>query len=176
LTTVLVNFTQFFTSMEYDLDLEIARARKKEFAKIGEKLRKMSGKKVDDLFHSAHEHAFEEIDCLACANCCKTTSPIFRDVDIERLSKHLRISVADFQQRYLRMDEDRDWVLKKAPCPFLGDVNYCSVYEWRPKACREYPHTDRKNMSQLLKLSVKNTEICPAVSRIFQELSQRLGN
>ncbi len=32
-----------------------------------------------------------------------------------------------------------------SPCPFLGDDNYCSVYEARPKACREYPHTDRKN-------------------------------
>lgn len=176
MTTVLVNFTQFFTPMEYDLDLEIARARKKEFAKVGDKLKKLSGKKVDELFHQAHEEAFDVIDCLSCANCCKTTSPIFRDVDIERLSKHLRMSVADFQQRYLRMDEDRDWVLKTAPCPFLGTDNYCSVYEWRPKACREYPHTDRKNMGQLLKLSVKNAEICPAVSRIFQELSQRLSN
>jgi uncharacterized protein len=161
--------------MNYKLDLEIAHARKKEFSKIREKLKKMPGKKVDELFHNAHEEAFQSIDCLACANCCKTTSPIFRDVDIERLSKHLRVSVADFQHRYLMMDEDRDWVLKTAPCPFLGSDNYCSVYEWRPKACREYPHTDRKNMQQILNLSVKNSEICPAVSRIFQTISQRIG-
>lgn len=31
------------------------------------------------------------------------------------------------------------------PCPLLGRDNYCAVYADRPKACREYPHTDRRN-------------------------------
>ena len=161
--------------MKYISDLETAQTRKKEFFKLTEKLKKTSGKKVDELFHEAHVNAFKKTDCLACANCCKTTSPIFRDVDVERLAKHLRIPVATFQQKYLRMDTDRDWVLQTAPCPFLDPDNSCSVYEWRPKACREYPHTDRKNMTQILKLSLNNTEVCPAVSKIFQSISQRLA-
>jgi hypothetical protein len=41
--------------------------------------------------------------------------------------------------------------------------NYCMVYESRPKACREYPHTDRKKFAQLLSLTEKNLDTCPAV-------------
>jgi Fe-S-cluster containining protein len=66
------------------------------------------------------------------------------------------------------MDEEGDWVLKTAPCHFLQDDNKCAIYEVRPLACREYPHTDRKNMQQILNLTLKNTLICPAVSRIFE--------
>jgi len=161
--------------MKYKADLDTAIHQKIVFNSVAKKLRKKRGKEVDEIFHELHDTVFEKIDCLECANCCKTTSPIFRDVDIERLSKHLRMPILDFQRTYLFMDKDRDWVLKSSPCPFLGEDNYCSVYEWRPKACREYPHTDRKNMTQILNLSLKNTVVCPAVSKIFSQISQRLG-
>lgn len=75
-----------------------------------------------------------------------------------------------FISAYLRMDEDSDYVLKQSPCTFLGSDNKCSIYEYRPLACREYPHTDRKNMHQILDLTQKNTEICPAVAQIVEEI------
>jgi uncharacterized protein len=158
--------------MIYTDDLVQAIAQKKSNKKLIQRLKKMPEKEVDGLFHELHEAVFEEVDCLKCANCCKTTSPIFRDVDIERLAKRLRMNVSDFIERYLRKDEDNDYVLKSSPCAFLNDDNTCSVYEDRPKACREYPHTDRKKMHQILNLTLKNTEICPAVSRIFQSLKK----
>ena len=68
-----------------------------------------------------HEETFEEVDCLECANCCKTTSPIVTDRDVERIAKYLRIKAFDFEQKYLRMDEDNDRVFTSAPCPFLAD-------------------------------------------------------
>ena len=76
----------------------------------------------------------------------------------------------DFINRYLRMDEDGDYVLKSSPCPFLDSENYCSVYEDRPKACREYPHTDRKKILQINELTLKNTMVCPAVFEILERL------
>jgi Fe-S-cluster containining protein len=105
------------------------------------------------LFHPRHEEIFEEVDCLACANCCKTTSPIFTDIDIERIAKHLRMRPAQLIDKYLHLDKDQDYVLNSSPCTFLGADNYCSIYEVRPRACREYPHTDRKNMSGIMKLT-----------------------
>ncbi|NBU47652.1 MAG: YkgJ family cysteine cluster protein, partial [Flavobacteriales bacterium] len=63
------------------------------------------------------------------------------------------------------------YVLKSSPCTFLGDDNYCNIYEVRPLACREYPHTDRKNMFQILDLTAQNSKICPAVSRIVQKIT-----
>ncbi|MBM3186118.1 MAG: YkgJ family cysteine cluster protein [Bacteroidetes bacterium] len=115
------------------------------------------------------------MDCLTCANCCKTTSPIFRDADIRRISKHLRMKEAQFISNYLKMDDESDYVLQKSPCHFLGTDNKCDIYEVRPLACREYPHTDRKNMHQILDLTVQNTLICPAVSRIVQKILQPIN-
>ena len=127
-------------------------------------------KDLDKKFLSAHEQEFKKMDCLTCANCCRTTSPIFRDADIRRIAKHLRMKEAQFISSYLKMDEENDFVLRQSPCHFLGSDNKCSIYDVRPLACREYPHTDRKNMHQILDLTIQNTLICPAVSRIVQQL------
>lgn len=135
-------------------------------------LKKKDSRRLDAVFHSLHEEVFEEINCLDCANCCKTTSPIFYSNDIERVAKAKRMKPGDFIEKYLRIDEDHDYVLKSAPCPFLGADNYCSVYEDRPKACREYPHTDRKKMIQVLDLARKNTMVCPAVLEIVERLKK----
>jgi hypothetical protein len=70
------------------------------------------------------------------------------------------------------LDEEYDYVFRQQPCPFLGADNYCSIYDVRPKACREYPHTDRDKFHQLLNLSVKNTVICPAVLEVFEGLEE----
>jgi len=138
------------------------------------KLKSKRFRNLDDVFHIAHDEAFEEIDCLTCANCCKTTSPIFYQKDIERVAKRLRMKPFEFIEKYLKIDADEDYVLKQAPCPFLGDDNYCSVYGDRPTACREYPHTNRKNMYQILDLTYKNTLVCPAVLRIVDEVKKKL--
>ena len=133
-------------------------------------LKKKDSRRVDDAFHRVHYEIFEEMDCLKCANCCKTTSPIFYQNDIERVARALRMKPGEFIEKYLRVDEDQDYVLKSSPCPFLDADNYCTVYNDRPKACREYPHTDRKKMVQILDLTLKNTMVCPAVFEIVERL------
>jgi Fe-S-cluster containining protein len=134
------------------------------------KLKKKKPKNLDDVVHKLHIEAFSSFDCLACANCCKTIGPRLIDKDIERLAKHLKMKIADFTKKYVLTDEDGDFVLKEHPCPFLLPDNYCMVYENRPRACREYPHTDRKRFYQILPLSHKNCETCPVVYGIFEEL------
>lgn len=137
-----------------------------------QKLKNKDSRKIDDAFHRLHEEVFSEIDCLTCANCCKTTSPIFYQTDIERVAKALRLKPGDFIEKYLRIDEDRDYVLKSSPCPFLDSENYCAVYADRPKACREYPHTNRKKMVQIMELTYKNTLVCPAVLEIVERMKK----
>lgn len=154
--------------------LDAHHSEKAEREKYIGKIKKKRPKNLDTLFHEAHENAFEEIDCLKCANCCKTTSPIFRDVDIQRISKKLKMSSEAFEKKYLRKDEDNDWVLQSAPCTFLMADNTCFIYDIRPQACREYPHTDRKRVIQIMDLTLKNAEICPAVSRILGEVRAQL--
>jgi Fe-S-cluster containining protein len=151
---------------------EKATSRSNENRKFLLSLKKRDARKVDEVFHRLHQEVFEELDCLACANCCKTTSPIFYPSDIERAAKALKIKPGDFIGQYLRIDEDSDYVLKSAPCPFLETGNYCRIYESRPKACREYPHTNRKKMVQILELTYKNTQVCPAVLEIVERLKE----
>jgi len=150
-----------------------AVGQKKSNKKLVQKLKKKKGKEVDELFHEAHDKAFECIDCLKCANCCKTTGPLFTNKDIDRISKHLNLKPTKFIDQYLRIDEDNDYVLQSTPCTFLGEDNYCSIYEVRPKACAEYPHTDRNKQQQILNLNLKNTEVCPAVFEIFEQIKSK---
>lgn len=150
--------------------LEFATEKKLENKKFFQNLSKKKPKNLDEQFHKLHTQVFKQIDCLDCANCCKTTSPIFRDVDIKRISKALKVKEAQFIQQYLKMDEDSDYVLKQSPCAFLGSDNKCEIYDIRPLACREYPHTDRKNMHQILGITELNAFICPAVSEIIEKI------
>jgi hypothetical protein len=152
--------------------LEKGEKNKAENLLVTKKLKKSKPKSLDTVAHNAHDEVFEKIDCLDCANCCKTTSPTFYERDIDRLAKHLRIKPSAFIAQYLLKDNVGDYVLKTAPCPFLDYENYCTVYESRPTACREYPHTNRKRFYQILDLSLKNTEICPAVVDVFEKIKE----
>lgn len=146
----------------------------KRLPSFSKKIRSVDKKRLDDLFHKAHEHVFEQTDCLSCANCCKTTSPIFNMGDIERVAGKLRMLPSKFIDKYLHLDEDNQYVLNSSPCPFLDAENYCLVYDKRPTACKEYPHTNRKKMYQIIDLTLKNAEICPAVDKILQSISDKI--
>jgi Fe-S-cluster containining protein len=156
--------------MLYSKELEIAEKRKEINAKLVEKIKRKKPSNLDKTFQELHDQVFEEIDCLNCANCCKTTSPIFYMKDIERAAKALRIKPNAFIEQYLKIDEDKDYILKSSPCVFLDYDNYCTIYKDRPTACREYPHTDRKRIVQIIDLTLKNAHVCPAVAKIFTKL------
>ena len=151
-----------------------ATLKQKEHRKFLEGLKKKVPKNLDYSAQQAHDEVFDRIDCLKCANCCKTTGPLFTDKDIERISRHLRMKPADFEAKFLRTDEDQDKVLQNLPCHFLAADNTCSIYEVRPKACREFPHTDRKKIYQINHLTIKNTLICPAAFEVVERLQKLL--
>lgn len=162
-----------------DKDLEnlqkLSQEKSLENKKYFQRLKKRTPKRLDLLMQQLHNEEFERTDCLTCGNCCKTTSPIFTEKDIERISKHLKMKVVNFINQYLRRDEDNFYVLQSAPCTFLDESdNTCFIYKVRPKACAEYPHTNRRKFIQLTDLTIKNTEICPATYRIIEELKKRL--
>ena len=148
----------------------LVRQKAKENKKFFQKLKRAKPKVLDQKIHQLHEEVFSFTDCLECANCCSTTGPSFTDKDIGRIAKHLRIKPSEFTEKYLRIDEDKDYVLQQVPCAFLDEDNRCKIYEVRPKACREFPHTDRIKQYQILNLTQKNVAICPAVYHIVEKL------
>jgi Fe-S-cluster containining protein len=119
-----------------------------------------------------HEEAFEKIDCLKCANCCKKYSPRFKTPDIKRISKHLKMKEGDFIETYLKLDEDGDYVAKSVPCPFLGDDNFCSIYEQRPSDCHRFPYTDEDVFIKRKEITLKNAEFCPITYFVLEKLLQ----
>lgn len=151
---------------------EESQNRSKSNKTFLEKLRRQKPKNLDNVVHQLHHNAFENIDCLDCANCCKTTSPIVIDRDIDRIAKHLKMKPSLMIEQYLHLDDDGDYVFRETPCPFLMPDNYCMIYEVRPRACREYPHTDRARFHQILKLTWRNTLVCPAVLEIIEGLKE----
>ena len=153
---------------------EKAKDKHKENKKFLGRLRKKPPRDIDRQMLDIHVEEFSKTDCLSCANCCKTTGPLFTHKDVERISKHFKMKPGNFIETYLKIDEDNDMVLQQVPCAFLGADNYCSIYEVRPKACREYPHTDRKDFHKISNLTIKNTAICPAAYNIVEEMKRRI--
>jgi hypothetical protein len=155
---------------DYKIIIEQSTNRKKEIKRFFDRLRRLKPTDLDRVTNQLHEEAFKEIDCLQCANCCSTTGPLLKDKDIERLAHHQKMKPGVFTETYLHLDEDLDYVFKEMPCPFLGEDKYCTVYENRPNACRNYPHTQQRDIYQKLTITYHNTFICPAVSRVVEGL------
>ncbi|QZE13721.1 YkgJ family cysteine cluster protein [Halosquirtibacter laminarini] len=159
-----------FTGITPQSIVELSKQNSQEIKELFKKLKKKKPKNLDAVIHSLHQEAFELYDCLDCGNCCSSISPIVKEKDIDRLSKHFRIKSSKFIDEYLQVDDENDFVFRNQPCPFLGNDMYCMCYESRPKACREYPHTDRSKMHQILKLTETNRSYCPIVYVIIEEL------
>lgn len=162
------------TEMNLEHYRNLAQQKHKEHQKFLAQLKKKPAKNLDYITAEIHDEVFLEIDCTACANCCKTLGPLWTEADIQRVAKHLRMKLSDFEQTYLKIDEDGDKIFQNMPCPFLGGDDLCSIYEVRPKACREFPHTDRKKIYQINQLTLKNTLYCPATYEFIEKLRERL--
>lgn len=117
-----------------------------------------------------HAEAFEKIECLKCANCCRNYSPRFKTPDIKRISKHLRLKEGDFIEKYLSLDKDGDYVVKSTPCSFLGDDNRCTIYEVRPSDCHRFPYTDEDVIFKRQEITLKNSTFCPIVYYVLERL------
>jgi hypothetical protein len=150
----------------------LAFKKRKENATFFRQLGAKPPGRVDEAFQNLHDEVFAEVDCLECGNCCKSLGPKLNSADIRRISGVLRIKATEVEEKYLRLDEDNDHVFRIMPCVFLEEDNTCKIYEDRPRACREYPHTDQRKMHKVLDITLKNIPVCPAVFEIVERLKK----
>jgi len=147
---------------------------KQKSAKEQKSFKKFLNKKPDrkeiNRLPELHEEAFERIDCLHCANCCKNHSPRFKMPDIKRISKFLGMKSGEFIQSYLKLDSENDYVLQSSPCTFLNDDNTCQIYEARPSDCARYPYTDEDVFLKRKNITLKNTQVCPAAYFVLNKM------
>jgi len=133
-------------------------------------LQRADKRKVLKQLPALHDEAFSKINCLDCGRCCKNHSPRFKMHDIKRISKTMGMKEMDFIDKYLKMDDDGDYVNQRLPCAFLADDNTCNIYEDRPTDCARYPYTDEDVFLKRPVITLKNSEVCPAVYYVFEKL------
>jgi uncharacterized protein len=124
---------------------------------------------VDAIVKSINDDVVSKIDCLKCANCCRTTVTVFNQEDVNKAAKFLGISKKAFIGKYLIMDMN-EYTTMQTPCPFLQEDNKCSIYEARPLACSSFPHTHRKSFLQRRQSHEKNYMVCPITYHIIKQL------
>lgn len=119
-----------------------------------------------------NEEAFEKVDCLQCANCCKSYSPRFKTPDIKRISKYVGMKEGVFIDTYLKIDQEGDYILQSKPCSFLGADNYCTIYDVRPSDCSRFPYTDEDVLIKRPQITIKNSSFCPITYYVLEKLMQ----
>jgi uncharacterized protein len=118
------------------------------------------------------KEVWKEIDCLSCANCCKTMTPTYNPRDLKRISAHFKMTVTDFKKKYLKQERggERDWMNEWTPCQFLNlDDNKCSIYAIRPDDCAGFPHLSKK-FKDYVHIHKQNVEYCPATHRLVEKM------
>jgi len=159
--------------MEINISDNWQKKSKENTKKYKHFLQRADKNKVLKQLPALHEEAFEKIDCLQCAACCKNYSPRFKTTDIKRISKHLKLKESVFIDTYLTLDSDGDYVVQTLPCPFLGKDNFCTIYENRPSDCKRFPYTDEDVLLKRTQITLKNASFCPAVYYVLEKLTEQ---
>lgn len=161
-----------------DLDFIKIQAKKKErenmrFRTFVKGLK--PSKKTDEIAHALAETISVQIDCTTCGNCCKELMPSMSDAEIETVSTHLQMTKETFIHSFLQFSaDDQAHFTKHSPCSFLDD-NKCTIYEFRPESCRDYPNLHKEGFSYRMLGVVQNYGICPIVYNVVERLKLDLN-
>ncbi len=120
----------------------------------------------------------DQIDCTACANCCRVATVKLTTRDVEKMSKSLRMKPDRFLNDYTSQSEEEGLVLKRSEkgCVFL-DGNLCLVYDSRPANCEDFPHVVRGNGSIVSRMweFVDRACYCPIVYNSLEAFKAETG-
>lgn len=151
------------------------RHRKTALRSFLARLEKNPPKKLDQLTAKVEPEVWKEINCMTCANCCKSMTPTYTLKDMKRISAHFGMTVQEFKDKWL--DKERgtgDWLNRSVPCQFLDlDTNLCTIYEIRPDDCAGFPHLPRRKMVEYMHVHKQNLEYCPATYRMVEKMMEK---
>jgi Fe-S-cluster containining protein len=140
-----------------------AYRKRKGLQKFMNKLQRKAPKGIDALAKKLDAETWKDLDCLACANCCKTMTPTYTKTDVKKIATFLNITPAQMHQKWLTVDEDNgDIINKSTPCQFLNKDNKCSVYTVRPADCSGFPHFKKREILDYTHVFNANLHRCPA--------------
>lgn len=149
-----------------------ARHQKTGMRRYLSRLDKESPRGLDRHIAGLEKEVWKEIDCLTCANCCKTMTPTFNKRDLKRISAHFKMTPEAFTRKWLKQERhgDKDLINKWTPCQFLDlETNKCSIYAIRPDDCAGFPHLS-KRFKDFVHIHKQNVEYCPATARLVEKM------
>ena len=153
-----------------------ARLNKPRMRRFLTRLEMTPPRHLEKLTHTLEQEVWNEVDCLSCANCCKTMTPTFNARDLKRISAHFGQTVEEFKEKWLYKERGTgDWMNRKQPCQFLNlKDNKCSIYAIRPDDCAGFPHLPKK-MKDYVHVHKQNIEYCPATYRIVEKMMDSIS-
>ena len=153
-----------------------AARNKKSLTGFLQKLDEIVPEDMPKLVNETDATVWRDVNCLKCANCCKTMTPTFTKTDVTRIAAHLEMTPKAFREKWLMKEEESgDWVNKTQPCQFLNlKNNKCSIYEVRPKDCKEFPHHNKKPFDLYNDTFTNNIVYCPATNLLVSRLKKKI--
>lgn len=152
----------------------LAKERENENLNFRTYLKGKDSNYIDHLVKELNRYFTEEIDCTKCGNCCTKLKPILAESDIDRLVKVNKMSRTKFKKEYVEMDKEGDMLFKNLPCSFYKNKK-CTIYNYRPSDCQEYPHLHKPEFTSRLFGILENYAVCPIVFNVVEALKERLG-
>jgi Fe-S-cluster containining protein len=153
-----------------------AYRKRKDLTSFLKRLQRKAPVGMDALARETDKEVWTNIDCLTCANCCKTMTPTYLPADIKRIAAHLNMTPAALKEKYFKTDEDNgDIVNQHTPCQWLDlKTNFCSIYEARPKDCSGFPHLKKKDVLDYTHVYTDNLHRCPATLKWAESMQKKV--
>ena len=163
---------------------DLAEIRRQAEAKESENLRfrrYLSAHHVGtEPFHIIAAEIQRHVDCTACANCCRYSIVTVSRADVEKIARHLGYSPEHVIAQYTEPDPDAPTMhilqSTKEGCVFL-DGNLCTIYEARPKACREFPHValGKRSLGGRVPSLWRWSSFCPIIYNAIEGYKHLVG-
>jgi uncharacterized protein len=132
---------------------------------------------LDTLVDGLTAEVSAQIDCTACANCCRGLRVGLTPADMLPMAEALHLTPEEVIARYVDQEQgavEGEWgVMRQSPCALLRG-NLCSIYPHRPESCRLYP-AFTPDFRWLMEPFFDGAGCCPIIFHVIARLKQVLG-
>ncbi|MFN8265878.1 MAG: YkgJ family cysteine cluster protein [Chitinophagaceae bacterium] len=148
---------------------KIASEKADENVKFADLIRKLDPQELDNEIAILNQSIEPQIDCTACANCCKSLMIQVSAEEANHNAELLHISRESFDDTYLEKGSHDLMIMNTIPCAFLSN-NKCSIYEHRFEGCREFPGLHLPHFHKRIFSVMMHYGRCPIVFNVIEAL------
>jgi Fe-S-cluster containining protein len=135
---------------------------------------------TDKPFQILASEVQQRVDCTACANCCRYSVVSVNQSDIESIAEHIGTTSEAVTRLYTVPDPEAPAlpILRNSGdgCIFL-DGNLCTIYEARPKTCRDFPHVavGKHSLGSRQSSLARWAPLCPIIFNALEGYKHLIG-